>query len=1744
MKQQHRHRQVRLCLAAVVSILFAATASAQTTTDYDDDNDNLIDVRSLVQLNAMRYDVDGNGAPLPADATAYAAAFPNAATGMGCASTCRGYELRSDLDFDTDGDGDVDSSDTGSYANWVPIIAYAARFDGNLHTISNLTINRSSTNVGLFGTLANAAAVTRLGLVEPNITRGGTANGNVGALVGSNNGHISVAYALGGTIANNNGNAGGLAGEHFAGSMKVCYATTAVSSTSAGTTRVGGLVGLSWAPIGASYATGAVSATASGMSASARAGGLIGHAGAGTTVTNSYARGAVSATGTGATAGGLIASTSTTMHAVASYWDQQTTGQTTSAGGVGQNTADLQAPTGYTGIYAAWNTYDTDGNGAVNAADDAWNFGSSSNYPVLTFAGLQLDYDDDDDNLIDLRNLVQLNAIRHDLNGDGVPAVTPGVTIAVATANHAAAFPRAFPGMGCPSTCRGYELRNDLNFDTNRDGTVNSSDPGSYANWVPIGNRYDGRFEGNLHTIANLTMSGSGSEVGLFARLGSTAVVTRLGLVSPSVARTTNGLVGALVGSNRGATIFATWVAGGTVSFSLTVGGGTAGGLVGEHESGLIKASYATTAVSGTSTLQPIVGGLVGIARAPIAASYASGAVSASATGTGNARAGGLVGFAGTGTTVTNSYARGSVSATGTSAQAGGLIGLKPTSLTMHTVASYWDQQTSGQTTSAGGVGQNTADLQAPTGYTGIYSAWNTYDTDGDGTVDADDDAWNFGGSSSYPVLTYGGLLVDYDDDNDNLIDVRNLAQLNAIRYDLNGDGAATNAAVHSAAFPRAVPGVGCPSTCRGYELRNDLDFDTNGDGTVNSADAGSYPNWAPIGTYTAVFDGNGQTISHLTINRDTTHSGLFGQINSAAIIRSVGMIDASVQGGGGANYRAYGTLVGVSDGTVAASYARGGAVTVTQQRSSAGGLVGDNFGSILASYSTVAVSSGAHPRVVVGGLTGYNGDSSRADVIASYAAGAVSGTGSFSAFGGLVGYSQNANDRFTNSYCDTTVGLTSCVGQSQGAAAPVGYATAALQEPTGYTGIYENWNIDLDGDNMADDPWHFGAADEYPSLKWGGHDPTRQFASPPPAPMPEPEGDGAPPTDVRTEPSGTGLLVTWAAVPGASSYLVQWRSVGQAWSSSRQAETTETRYVIPGLGAGEYEVRVLTVIDGEAGAPSEPERGDVDAPGNNAPRVLGIAAIDMDVGATAWVDLAAAFEDPDGDALRFAATVEGDAATAAVASAQRLRLRGERAGEATVVVTATDPEGLSATARFTVRVGAVLSLVGDTAVPEGGVLTLQAELSRALDSDLEVRWRIGADDDETTADADAADFAVANVDPAQGAATIAAGQTAATIEIAVAEDEAIEPAREHFAVELLAPEHGNVGLSRRQWRALASVQEGVCDRTPEVRAELSRGWRACHWPRPSGLAQLTLLDLRGRGVTALQADDLLGLSSLRTLDLGGNALRELPSGLLAHSPQLRSLRLDDNELESLPAGLFAGVSALRELRLAENPGAPFALTPELRRIGALPWAAGPARVQAVLTPGAPFAMSLALTATGAESSAESLLLAAGAVESDAAWIVGNGSPARVSLAAPTIPDSRCGDDPCFNGLTTQGATLVLFAEPPSVASELAPVELLGGADTVRIDLSPHFAASEAGGSLTYTASVNDPRLAFVGVAGATLTVTANEDLEEGTATVTVVATDETGQTATLHFEVEISPRPVGNWRGWRSTVAPPAAGQ
>ena len=110
------------------------------------------------------------------------------------------------------------------------------------------------------------------------------------------------------------------------------------------------------------------------------------------------------------------------------------------------------------------------------------------------------------------------------------------------------------------------------------------------------------------------------------------------------------------------------------------------------------------------------------------------------------------------------------------------------------------------------------------------------------------------------------------------------------------------------------------------------------------------------------------------------------------------------------------------------------------------GGLVGHNTGGIWAAYATGDASG----FFKVAGLVGFN-EGERATVTASYSTGQATGG---AAVGGLIG---NSTGSAINSYWDTT---TSGHSHSDGGR---GKTTAELQTPTFYTGIYANWNVDLD---------------------------------------------------------------------------------------------------------------------------------------------------------------------------------------------------------------------------------------------------------------------------------------------------------------------------------------------------------------------------------------------------------------------------------------------------------------------------------------------------------------------------------------------------------------------------------------------------------------------------------------------------------------------------------------------------------
>ena len=308
--------------------------AAQTTTDYDSDNDGLIAVANLAQLNAIRWDLNGDGSvDDTANQASYTAAFPDAATSMGCPSTgCIGYELTANLNFDTDGDGDVDADDAGgAYWNgdlgWAPIGYYlsatdnspfAATFEGNNRSITNLYINRSTASgVGLFGYVGAGAEVRNVRL------RGGTVTGQqqIGGLVGRNTGTVRASSASGAVSGQQW--IGGLAGQNR-GTISASSASGAVS----GQQQTGGLVGRNHGgAISHSHASGAVSGQQ-------WVGGLVGSNATGATISSSHATGTVTGTdpATSSSIGGLAGYNDGTIED--SYHETGTVSGSTRIGGL------------------------------------------------------------------------------------------------------------------------------------------------------------------------------------------------------------------------------------------------------------------------------------------------------------------------------------------------------------------------------------------------------------------------------------------------------------------------------------------------------------------------------------------------------------------------------------------------------------------------------------------------------------------------------------------------------------------------------------------------------------------------------------------------------------------------------------------------------------------------------------------------------------------------------------------------------------------------------------------------------------------------------------------------------------------------------------------------------------------------------------------------------------------------------------------------------------------------------------------------------------------------------------------------------------------------------------------------------------------------------------------------------------------------------------------------------------------
>ncbi|ABI68386.1 chitobiase/beta-hexosaminidase C-terminal domain-containing protein [Syntrophomonas wolfei] len=941
----------------------------------------------------------------------------------------------------------------GSYSPYAP---FTGTFDGNGKTISNLTIKRTESYVGLFG-FAKDSHIKNVKLENVDIT----GQDNVGGLVGYNYyGTVINSYATG-TVKGSK-YVGGLVGQTFYGTITNSYATATVN----GTNQVGGLVGLNDnGMISEAYATGAVTAGTS------TAGGLVGDNFG--TITNSYATGAV----TGINAGGLVGVNHQDDVVSNSYWDIDTSGMKSSAGGEGKTTAEMKLPETYVGwdFKDIWGIEGTRNNGypfllynaaaAPSANPPAGTYIGTQNVTLATATGGATIYYTTDNSEPTTSSHQYTTAIEVSSN-----TIIKAIAVKDGMDNSLiSTFEYFFFAGGSGTEADPYQVATpeqlnnvrkhlDKHFIQTADIDLGVTPYNEGEGWEPIGNGsslFTGTFDGNGRIISNLTINRSTTDhIGLFGSTGDTAKIKNIKLNNIDIKGQTR--VGGLVGYNAG-TIANSYAAGIVKGTNKLVGG-----LVGFNYYGTITNSFTTGAVTGTQ----LVGGLVGsYYYGTITDSYAKCAV------TGTNYIGGLVGSNYYGT-ITNSFTTGAV--TGTQL-VGGLVG-ETTPDIRFVSNSYWDIDTSGMNSSAGGEGKTTEEMKLP----GTYVGWdftNTWSLEAgknkgypflkDNTPiaaapSANPPAGTYIGTQNITLFTATeGATIYYTTDNSqpttgspqytSAIEISSNTIIKAIAVKDGLDNSPVSTFAYVVMFAGGDGSVDNPYQIATPEqldhVRNYLDkhFIQTADIDLNVAPYNANEGWKPIGEegfeFKGTFNGNGKTISNLTIKRSSGGGvGLFGFTKNTAQIKNVKLRKINVTGG----YNV-GGLVGYNYGTITNSYATGDVTGIEK----AGGLVGYNQGNIANSYAAGIVKAND-----CGGLVGYN----LGTINNSYARGAVHGD---HFVGGLVATNYNA-ENVKKSYWDTTT------SGRDSSAAGIGKITTDMKLQGTYVDwdFTNVWNID---DSMND---------------------------------------------------------------------------------------------------------------------------------------------------------------------------------------------------------------------------------------------------------------------------------------------------------------------------------------------------------------------------------------------------------------------------------------------------------------------------------------------------------------------------------------------------------------------------------------------------------------------------------------------------------------------------------------------------
>ncbi len=268
----------------------------------------------------------------------------------------------------------------------------------------------------------------------------------------------------------------------------------------------------------------------------------------------------------------------------------------------------------------------------------------------------------------------------------------------------------------------------------------------------------------------------------------------------------------------------------------------------------------------------------------------------------------------------------------------------------------------------------------------------------------------------------------------------------------------------------------------------------------TKAADYNSGQGFISIGSsaaqrFSGSYDGQGYDIDSLFISRTGSGNdnlGLFGFIGSTAVIKNLGVTNASVSG-----YDFVGALVGTDSAgsSIENCYSTG---SVYAAYGDCGGLIGEHNGSVATSFSSCTVTGGSN--YSMGGFIGYStsgsitncystggvhvscagagglvGNHSGADISDCYSVSKVSAT---STYGGLIG--GNYGGTVTNSFFDTDSTSSSAAGTPE--------TSAALRTLSTFTNA--GWDFELETANGTNNYWDMDIAHHvinngYPFLSW-----------------------------------------------------------------------------------------------------------------------------------------------------------------------------------------------------------------------------------------------------------------------------------------------------------------------------------------------------------------------------------------------------------------------------------------------------------------------------------------------------------------------------------------------------------------------------------------------------------------------------------------------------------------------------------